>query len=72
MSLGYTRDQSSLILCQVRCGRSRTRSLCQVLPGNTSREVTGQEAGQVSDDRCWAVVVQNVDQILPRFVINFQ
>ena len=48
VSLGYTKDQRSLILCQV-------------LPGDNSKEVPSGS----NDARCWAIVVPRVDQILP-------
>ena len=56
VSLDYTKDQRSLILCQV-------------LPGDNSKEVPSSSR---NDTRCWAIVVPRVDQILPRFVINFK
>jgi len=52
VSLGYSRDQKSLILCKV-------------LPGNNCKEV------KRGDKRCWAIVVPDVNQILPRYIINF-
>jgi len=55
VSLGYTKDQRSLILCQV-------------LPGDNTKEVPSGS----NDARCWAIVVPRVDQILPRFAINFK
>ena len=59
VSLGYTRDQRSLLLCEV-------------LPGDNSKEIHLQDVQSGSKDtRCWAIVVPRVDQILPRFVINF-
>ena len=54
VSIGYSQDQKSLILCKV-------------LRGNNSKEVMKGDAG----GRCWAVVVPGVDQILPKYVINF-
>jgi len=56
VSLGYSRDQKSLILCEV-------------LLGENSTEVGNGDGG---DGRAWAVVVPDVQQILPRFVINFK
>ena len=55
VSLGYSRDQKSLILCKV-------------LRGKNCKEVKEQRRG---DKRCWAIVVPDVDQILPRYIINF-
>ena len=52
VSLGYSKDLKTLILCKV-------------LLGNNCKEV------KRGDSRCWAIVVPNVDQILPRYVINF-
>jgi len=52
VSLGYSQDLKTLILCKV-------------LLGNNCKEV------KRGDSRCWAIVVPNVDQILPRYVINF-
>ena len=52
VSLGYSRDQKSLILCKV-------------LPGTNCKEV------KRGDKRCWAIVVPDVNQILPRYIINF-
>eukprot|EP00092_Neocalanus_flemingeri_P026861 GFUD01029117.1.p1 GENE.GFUD01029117.1~~GFUD01029117.1.p1 ORF type:complete len:430 (+),score=134.29 GFUD01029117.1:54-1343(+) len=40
--------------------------LCKVLVGKQNKEVKLQE-----DSRCWAIVVPEVTQILPRYVINF-
>ena len=42
--------------------------LCQVLMGANVREVF-QKPGEA---RCWAIVVPNVDQILPRFVLHLK
>jgi len=64
VSMGYTRDMSSLILCMV-------------LPGDNSKEIKDDIIGQIfNDDPClkagaWAIVVPDVDQILPKYVINF-
>ena len=42
--------------------------LCQVLMGANVKEVF-QKPGE---KRCWAIVVPNVDQILPRFVLHLK
>ena len=67
---------------QVAEGVSASLLLCQVLTGNNSKEVkhpvTGragqntQAGGAAHEQRSWAVVVPETDQILPRYVINFQ
>ena len=36
--------------------------------GKKTKEV---KRGNGNDPRCWAVVVPDVDQILPKYVINF-
>ena len=54
VSLEYTGDQKSLILCNV-------------LVDNSIKLV---KAGK-NDSRCWTIVVPEVNQILPRYVINF-
>ena len=43
--------------------------LCQVLMGANVREVFQKKDGE---KRCWAIVVPNVDQILPRFVLHLK
>ena len=43
--------------------------LCQVLMGANVREVFQKKDGE---RRCWAIVVPNVDQILPRFVLHLK
>jgi len=45
----------------------------EVLTGNNTREVKipGINKKNANDERCWAIVVPDVDQILPRYVINF-
>jgi len=63
VSLGYSRDQSSLILCMV-------------LQGDNTKEVsnpTGFAAvdSVMSKSGAWAIIVPDVDQILPKYVINF-
>ena len=61
VSLAYSREK----------GRSgRTLLLCQVLMGSNLREVRKQEGSEDSEERCWAVVMPDVDQILPRYVIH--
>jgi hypothetical protein len=40
--------------------------LCEVLRGHNSRDVMRE-----GDGRCWTVVVPDVDQIMPRYVVNF-
>ena len=55
VSLGYCTDQKKLLLCKV-------------LMGDNSTEV---KKGNRNDPRCWAVVVPDVDQILPKYIINF-
>ena len=52
VSLGYSQDFKSLILCKV-------------LVDKNCKEV------KKGDSRCWAIVVPDVDQILPKYVINF-
>ena len=52
VSLGYSVDMKSLILCKVLLGRN-------------SKEV------MKTKDGAWAVVVPDVNQILPKYVINF-
>jgi len=52
VSLGFSKDGKSLILCKV-------------LLGNNSKEV------DKTKDGAWAVVVPDVNQILPKYVINF-
>jgi len=64
VSMGYTQDMSSLILCLV-------------LPGDNSKEIKDDIFGGVFIDDpspkagAWAIVVPDVDQILPKYVINF-
>eukprot|EP00092_Neocalanus_flemingeri_P041826 GFUD01045556.1.p1 GENE.GFUD01045556.1~~GFUD01045556.1.p1 ORF type:complete len:403 (+),score=116.93 GFUD01045556.1:47-1255(+) len=62
VSMGYSVDQSSLILCLV-------------LQGGNSREVPGAKVRDHDNDSpnnaAWAIVVPDVDQILPKYVINF-
>ena len=48
--------------------------LCKVLTGDNSTEHNPVNKGAPppkEDDRCWAIVVPDVDQILPKYVINF-
>ena len=73
VSLGYSRDQKSLILCEVLHPviippKKKLLNL-KVLLGENSTEVGTGDGG---DGRAWAVVVPDVQQILPRFVINFK
>jgi len=56
VSLGYSRDMQSLILCMVLLGEN-----AKVLKRKRQTEVGA-----------WAVVVPDVDQILPKYVINFK
>jgi len=58
VSLGYSRDQKSLILCKV-------------LMAPNCKEVRHAPTAKKGDPRCWAVVVPDVNQILPKYVINF-
>jgi len=58
VSLGYSRDQKSLILCKV-------------LMAPNCKEVKDAPTARKGDTRCWAVVVPDVNQILPKYVINF-
>ena len=80
VSLGYSKDQKSLILCEViiltpvisQNERQRKKMATwdvQVLLGENAIEV---RAGDDGDERVFAVVVPDVQQILPRFVINFK
>ena len=43
--------------------------LCQVLMAANVREVFKAGPG---GERCWAIVVPDVDQILPRFVLHLK
>ena len=58
VSLGYSRDQKTLILCKV-------------LMNSNCKEVKDAPTARKGDTRCWAVVVPDVNQILPKYVINF-
>ena len=72
VSLGYSRDQKSLILCEVQHPvfiPPKKLLNVKVLLGENSTEVGTGDGG---DGRAWAVVVPDVQQILPRFVINFK
>ena len=80
VSLGYSKVQKSLILCEIiiltpvfsqnerQRKKMATRNL-QVLLGENATEV---RAGDGGDERVFTVVVPDVQQILPRFVINFK
>jgi len=57
--LDYSKDMCSLILCLV-------------LQGDNSKEIMEVKNGQQqSNTGAWAIVVPDVDQILPKYVINF-
>jgi hypothetical protein len=71
VSLGYAK------LLVVRKGNKRRKVeqkgepsgsliLCEVVQGKNSKEVKHGK-----DERCWAIVVPDVDQILPKYVVNF-
>jgi len=63
VSMGYSIDQKSLILCKVLRASNCVESRHPVVGGKRKKGV--------EMDRCWAVVVPDVDQILPKYVINF-
>ena len=45
--------------------------LCKVLLKDNSKEQKKGLGKKAKDKRCWAIVMPNVDQILPKYVINF-
>jgi hypothetical protein len=64
VSLGYSRDQQSLVLCKVlQDGVREVRNV-------KSNKFRAKDIGSESE-RCWAIIVPDVDLILPCYVINF-
>jgi len=65
ISIMYSRGTKQLLLCQVLLGNTTTGKLAQ---GFDSTEVTRRDTGE---QRCYAIVVPDVDQIYPCYVIHF-
>jgi len=64
VSMGYSDDQKSLVLCKVLTGNNST------VVKDPNNPNTGFKRKR-DDERFWAIVVPDVDQILPKYVINF-
>jgi len=65
ISIKYSAGTNQLLLCQVLLGNTTTGKLGQ---GFDSTEVTRRDTGE---QRCYAIVVPDVDQIYPCYVIHF-
>jgi len=65
ISIKYSAGTNQLLLCQVLLGNTTTGKLGQ---GFDSTEVTRKDTGE---QRCYAIVVPDVDQIYPCYVIHF-
>lgn len=63
ISIKYSQGWNQLILCQVLLGNSTKGKLS---PGFDSTEVPNK-----GEERCFAIVIPDVDQIFPCYVINF-
>merc|ERR1719427_189869 len=65
ISIKYSAGTNQLLLCQVLLGSTTTGKLGQ---GFDSTEVTRRDTGE---QRCYAIVVPDIDQIYPCYVIHF-